>query len=107
MLYPNFSTLNLLKIKELYFCHVLRSKSLNDGNFSIKSCLCSRRYGSARLAKFTQGFLLRKITSFRDDAFLMAKIGRVFYLLRQHFLYFFPLPQGHGAFLPISGSFFI
>ena len=37
-----------------------------------------------------------------DDASLLFRLYRFF---PQHFLYFLPLPHGHGSFLPIFGSF--
>ena len=36
MLYSNFLTLNLLKISELYFCHVLNKKIINGKKETLK-----------------------------------------------------------------------
>jgi hypothetical protein len=39
-----------------------------------------------------------------SDIFQTGKIDQAIFLARpQHFLYFLPLPQGQGAFLPIEG----
>ena len=46
MIYPNFKTLNLLKINELYFCHVLREevhrKTLSDLCVNLRG-LCGKK----------------------------------------------------------------
>jgi hypothetical protein len=42
----------------------------------------------------------------RNPAFWVGAVGSGDHLFKQHFLYFFPLPHGHGSFRPIVGSVF-
>lgn len=39
-------------------------------------------------------------------AWIYSMLGSGYHLFKQHFLYFFPLPHGHGSFRPIVGSVF-
>lgn len=67
--------------------------------------------------EFTHKFVVHPISTFRkcikrgcsgsqmenEKSDMNIFISRLFPYFPQHFLYFFPLPQGQGSFLPILG----